>query len=378
MEQIASTAASKHTLRSLVKSNTTSNILKISDLCALIETITIQHNTAKPIKEVHTKGLASLKSVLAFLQTISAEAEKDEASPFPMEDLKHCVRSTIIEVIGKVQIPQRAPSYAEIAGIQSTPIRTVQESLISVPKHIVRIKSKDKVVPMRDLREIIKEKVELDDHIAIEQMRIGSDAITISCASAEGKKELLERVNKQAEELQVEVEDKQIVKRNPCIIITGIPSEVDHHEVAEAVRKAFHDDIEFLYARKPNPRGHKSIILRCPKSEHEWIVKQGKFYFKWECFKIYEHIQVTICFKCQGYGHRQSECRSEFQSCSYCAESHDSRLCNNKNTIKCSSCVKSNLKRGEGSKLDVKHRCHSQICPIYGSALFRAKQMIAT
>ncbi|KAI1294226.1 hypothetical protein HDE_06090 [Halotydeus destructor] len=169
-------------------------------------------STSKPVKEVHSEGNKILKSVLAFLKSLEMKAESEataRSSPVILEDLKTCMKDIIAEEIGKLQLAQPTPSYAAVT--QTRAETSHRNAAVSVPKHIVRVRTKNKDWSTRELRDTLKENIELTEQVRIEQMRCGSDAVTIACDSLPAKEALITAIRSKADSLLLEVEDKQLV-----------------------------------------------------------------------------------------------------------------------------------------------------------------------
>jgi hypothetical protein len=50
------------------------------------------------------------------------------------------------------------------------------------------------------------------------------------------------------------------------------------------------------------------------------------------CKLFHRECQMTLCFKCQGYGHIAAACRKE-QTCGICAQQHPTAACSTSNNI---------------------------------------------
>ncbi len=70
--------------------------------------------------------------------------------------------------------------------------------------------------------------------------------------------------------------------------------------------------------------------------------------------KLFHHeCQMTLCFKCQGFGHIAATCRKE-QTCGVCAQQHPTAACPTPNDIRTYFCC--NCKG--------KHRTWDFACPV--------------
>ncbi|KAI1309150.1 hypothetical protein HDE_00195 [Halotydeus destructor] len=200
-------------LLTFVKTQVKQNIEHVKKLSTLIEAINVVQSTSKPVKEVHSEGNKILKSVLAFLKSLEMKAESEataRSSPVILEDLKTCMKDIIAEKIGKLQLAQPTPSYAAVT--QTRAETSHRNASVSVPKHIVRVRTKNKDWSTRELRDTLKENIELTEQVRIEQMRCGSDAVTIARDSFPAKEALITAIRSKADSLLLEVEDKQLLR----------------------------------------------------------------------------------------------------------------------------------------------------------------------
>lgn len=56
------------------------------------------------------------------------------------------------------------------------------------------------------------------------------------------------------------------------------------------------------------------------------VIKKGSIVFGLSELKVYEHVDVTQCYKCQRFGNMSKTCRSNI-TCRNCAEEHESKDC---------------------------------------------------
>lgn len=65
----------------------------------------------------------------------------------------------------------------------------------------------------------------------------------------------------------------------------------------------------------------ENSILQAPPEVSKWFIKQEKVKFDLVMVHVGEHINIAICFICNGYGHAAKHC-SEKQSCHKCGQEH--------------------------------------------------------
>ncbi|GBP79650.1 hypothetical protein EVAR_45759_1 [Eumeta japonica] len=50
------------------------------------------------------------------------------------------------------------------------------------------------------------------------------------------------------------------------------------------------------------------------------VIAMDRVYIEWEAIVVYDHIDVTCCYKCHQYGHPAAHCRSKDIVCSKCGD----------------------------------------------------------
>lgn len=80
----------------------------------------------------------------------------------------------------------------------------------------------------------------------------------------------------------------------------------------------------------------------------------------WSCCSIKEYVDLLVCYKCQGYHHKASECTKKV-ACRKCSGEHLMSECKSKFT-KCTNCFSANetLKL----KLNFNHMAGSSKCKV--------------
>lgn len=85
----------------------------------------------------------------------------------------------------------------------------------------------------------------------------------------------------------------------------------------------------------------------------------------WTSYKIENHLKLTLCYKCQGFGHIAKFCQSEV-SCAHCTSSeHESRNCDKKidtTQLRCTNCIRAKFRNINYATTDKK-------CPVYRKSM---------
>jgi len=127
-------------------------------------------------------------------------------------------------------------------------------------------------------------------------------------------------------------------KRNPLMIVYGIPSEMKENEVIEEMIDRNLNDIteeqkqlvkpRFKTGPKKQDRYH--LVFEVPKQVRERILRSPRVYIGYEVTDIKDFLVVTTCLKCHEYGHIAAHCINEAR-CGNCSDkSHKKQDCPNK------------------------------------------------
>lgn len=117
--------------------------------------------------------------------------------------------------------------------------------------------------------------------------------------------------------------------------------------------------LSLLFAREKEHS--KTVILKMAPEIRKEIVNAGGFlYVGLSHCRAFDRVWVRQCYHCQGFSHNADGCKkkNEAPKCSFCAGSHRSRDCTNKNSPKCVNCASLN---GGGS---FDHFASSLDCPV--------------
>nr|CAI5843321.1 unnamed protein product [Callosobruchus analis] len=83
-------------------------------------------------------------------------------------------------------------------------------------------------------------------------------------------------------------------------------------------------------------------IVQVDKASYEKILKAGNVFIGLDSCKIYDAVQVSRCFNCNGFNHSSKFCKKE-RSCRRCGENHAVKDCKSV-TLKCVNCCIRNSK----------------------------------
>jgi len=92
---------------------------------------------------------------------------------------------------------------------------------------------------------------------------------------------------------------------------------------------------------------------------------------------VEDYVSVNRCFKCSGYNHRHTECKSE-ETCPLCAGKHKLKECTApRSEYKCMNCVKYNL-HNKDRKAQENHISLDRSCPSLQAMIEKYRQTQTT
>lgn len=144
----------------------------------------------------------------------------------------------------------------------------------------------------------------------------------------------------------------------------------------DELRKAYTDLEEWekaiIHKREIQRNGSKTknVVMKVEAKLYDIIVKQEKVRIAWQNIRVDNYIDITRCFKCQGYGHIAKHCelKEPVMICSYCAEHHLPKDCpvkNEPNKHACHNCIRI---PALGTLSSTPHNSLSSHCPVYRHA----------
>lgn len=188
------------------------------------------------------------------------------------------------------------------------------------------------------------------------------------------EKEELNKLRPMLSHIGMEV--KQVDKLNPRLIVRDIPAEVDKQQFVENLVKQNLDgtnvaDVKLVYWFPARAQKSGNAVIEVSSSNRSELLNRGRVYLGWTSCRVADHLRITQCFKCLGFGHVSTKCKAAVDVCGHCSGSHESRACPNKTgSRKCHNCATAGLSTVDHSALD------AQVCPILQRRLAdRAKRI---
>lgn len=208
---------------------------------------------------------------------------------------------------------------------------------------------------------------------------ISKGGVVLECRNKDKINEVKEEVSKKlGENYDISLPKK----RSPKLKIIGLTENLSASEMREKIlaQNTFLDvetaNIKVLHVQQSkNRNANYFAYVEVDGPSYIKILREEKLNIGWDRCRVYEAVGVTRCYKCSGFNHKATECRSE-KACPRCAGPHDLRECKADNDkIRCINCVKTTDKLK--IKLDAKHEAwNSEQCAVYKRKLEFEKNKI--
>jgi len=202
---------------------------------------------------------------------------------------------------------------------------------------------------LKDTRMRITKSINRNDKINFQMVQTKT-AIILQMASTDDEKRLLNHPNMKH---NFEMTNKS-EKRNPLMIIYGIPKEMKEAEVMEELlvrnlQEITDEQKQLIKPRfKTGPRNQDRyhLVIEVPKQVRQLLLQNPKIYIGKEVTNIKDYLVVTICLKCFDYGHIANHCRNDSR-CGTCGEKgHVRNDCKDKEKKVCVPCFSRGKKCG--------------------------------
>ncbi|KAI1286507.1 Pancreatic lipase-related protein 2 [Halotydeus destructor] len=115
----------------------------------------------------------------------------------------------------------------------------------------------------------------------------------------------------------------------PTVRVEGLENNHSGTELKQYLDRKFpdhKDNIKVLLMHKIRKGNQQAAIVRVPKEVHRTLLSNPELYFEYVRLTVKRHTHVTMCYKCQLYGHISSNCPNSTK-CSHCSEEHAHKDC---------------------------------------------------
>lgn len=356
--------------------------------------ITYICNDCLEIKDFQSTVRMKLGEIEKFLKS---QAQKQDLQEKEIIDLKKTVHDGINQFRSVGVTPQNTKQkrkWSDVLGSDSpTPVST-NKAASDMTRAAKRPKSSLDIAPVkRDPILIVKARNSAEKSKVKEAVKSAlnplSDPVKNIRETAKGDvvlvcndEQSIENVKKKNCDVVgqlVEVNEPKMA--TPLVKVVGFDADLcDNHaellQTLKAQNVELFDDTSAIVisdAKKRNDGQSGSAILKLDLATFKRVMKQQRVMIGWNRCRIYEHINVLRCYKCNEYGHVAKDCTSESVVCALCAGNHKIEECKSKE-FKCVNCVKARVNLN--MNIDVNHSAFSSKCPILSRRTEKRKRNI--
>lgn len=255
----------------------------------------------------------------------------------------------------KKKIEQSSSSYANIVSSKSV--------VVIKPKNTDQSNAKTKSDIMKNIDPV-------DNKLKVSRVKqIKDGGILISCDDNEGTNNLK---NVASKKLSSHYEISEVKKLLPKIRIVGLMESYASDDVIkflkgqnDVISDDSHVRILKIWATKKDPSLFQALV-ELDAATFGLVMDRGKLFVNYDVCSVYEANDVKICFKCSGFNHGQTTCRSNTIVCPKCSGKHVLNECTNP-VLKCINCT--NAKFSDNSHVV----WDADKCPIYKKKLDHIK-----
>ncbi|XP_035234238.1 uncharacterized protein LOC118206077, partial [Stegodyphus dumicola] len=332
---------------------------RLKDSLEVLKGLALEGPDFSPKPPTHEAGTNTSTLVCCGLAHFQPNAgPSDSAAPSPFTDVETAV-------IPQVPIPR---SFAEAAKLIQKPSQSRKprtHTLLIYP-------AQDAKGTGKDLKATLNEKFPLATlGVRVNAIRkIQKGGLAVDCPTKEDLSKLANTLG--SEEGQKLVQTKLPEKRHPRVAIHAVPPEVQREEVERTLASEFaltKSTAKVLYRLKEGRNGTKWII-QCEPAAYDKLTQLKKISFGWRVYRISEYFNTRRCYRCQAFGHLQSECKFQ-QHCAFCSGSHSVKECRASRPT-CINCADFNFRtRG---KINTAHAAYTASCPTYARYIERQQR----
>ena len=183
---------------------------------------------------------------------------------------------------------------------------------------------------------------------------------------ASSKQEIEALGNKIEETCGAELEVSIQKRRNPRMVLLGIPEDITTDNIETTLAKQNPElDIKegdirakFSYTTK---RETKNLVIEVDSGTRKKLI-QTRIKLGWTICRADDYIVAKRCFRCSRFNHNFRDCRGE-ETCPLCTGSHKLRDCTaTKSEYKCINCLTYN-RHHQTTQIDTAHSSLDKSCP---------------
>ena len=156
-------------------------------------------------------------------------------------------------------------------------------------------------------------------------------------------------------------------KKLPTLLFTFVPKEVGDDDIKNTILQQnnlthLEDSTLHIKFTKWTFGDSRHVVIEVSRNLRRELLAVHKLKIQWIICKVEDFVSITRCLKCLGFGNTVRFCQNK-QKCSYCAEDHHWKECDNKHLIRCTNCAKANTYiHDDSKKININHSVFSKEC----------------
>ncbi|CAH1991997.1 unnamed protein product [Acanthoscelides obtectus] len=213
----------------------------------------------------------------------------------------------------------------------------------------------------------------VDSSIRFSQVKHVKDGgLLIKCNSFTDAEKLMSLAS---QHLSDEYEVREIKRNNPRLKIVGISESMSLDELHSnliaqniVLKNSSECKVLKLWPTKKSP-GVFQAIVDVDNTTYLKLLERGHVLVNFDSCKVYDAVDLKVCFKCCGLNHYAKFCKSDRQVCVKCSQPHMISECSEQ-VLKCNNCVNARYP-------DVHHAAwDSSKCKFYKDKLIEYKKIL--
>ena len=292
-------------------------------------------------------------------------------------------RVSQLELSNSSVAPHASPafSYAKVAATPSVHPQSQTPSYVpsKKPRYAVVIKSKKPSISaqqtLTEIKSIVRPADTKVNIAAVRQTKSG--AVILQCDDKEHASKIKSVLDaKGSDKFSVSEQSKKMPRMairldEESKDISDLVATIARNNefIKECCGDKFADQIKLI--TRYTSRGGTFAILEVSAALRLQLLNRP-LYLGWSRTWARDHVNLTQCYNCFGFGHFSRDCKTKHQICGKCAGPHDLRKCPS-NSIRCINCY--NV-RDKNPNVNYKHDPKSDSCPIRMRALAAIKNNI--
>lgn len=380
--------------------------------------VTTKSNTKPKIEELCVKDFALMKAILTDIVDLDgrrdSELKKLQATTpitstedaLSLSALSEAINALVVQnaaalnaqatamadvrkEIQDIKTHQTAEplSYAHAAAPHAQTAKNTNQRMASKTHSTVHsfvYKAKDTAMSAEDTAKLFKSSVNMRQlGCGVNKcVNLSNNVVKVVCNSAEDVEAIMDVVNK-TDALSAEVSKK----KNPLLILKGVSKDVVEGELLATiidqnpkVKNALNAQADGLKIRfkRNNQRVHliNYVLEATPEVRNALLDEDSRVFIGYARVRIQDFSSFLQCYKCLGFGHTTTHCKSTHDVCGHCAEHHKTSVClklKEKGALKCANCSKWNAKSRASDPTS--HSASDRKCPQVKKMTQRATEM---